>query len=52
MAKPKADATVLFNTVLQAFLVLAMMVTAAIVILGGIVRVVISPKEPAAVEVA
>jgi carbon starvation protein CstA len=52
MAKPKADATVLFNTALQAFLVLAMMVTAAIVIVGGIARVVITPREPVAVEAA
>jgi carbon starvation protein len=52
MAKPKADATVLFNVALQAFLVLAMMVTAGIVIVGGIARAVIAPREPLAVEVA
>jgi carbon starvation protein len=52
MAKPKADASVLFNAALQAFLVLAMMITAGIVIVGGIARAVVAPREPVAVEVA
>jgi carbon starvation protein len=52
MDKPKPDATLLFNTALQAFLTLAMMVTAAIVIVGGIARVVVTPRERVAAEVA
>jgi carbon starvation protein len=52
MGKPKPDASLLFNVALQAFLILAMMVTASIVIVGGIARVVITPREPVAVEAA
>ncbi len=51
LGKPKADIGVLINSGVQAFLVIAMLVCAALVVVGGMVRMVGRPRQEQGFEI-